>query len=92
MAERLSAKGLVVLGLSDELSSVVDRFLAGERAQGRAYKQQLALESGGVRRSYRVSSLPTLVLVDRKGVVRKVHVGAGDLAALETEIEALLAE
>lgn len=92
MSERLGPRGLVVLGLSDELSSVVDRFLAGERAQGRSYKQQLALESGGVRRSYRVSSLPTLVLVDRRGVVRKVHVGAGDLAALETEIEALLAE
>jgi thiol-disulfide isomerase/thioredoxin/tetratricopeptide (TPR) repeat protein len=92
MADRLASKGLVVVGLSDELSSVVDRFLAGERAQGRSYKQQLALESGGVRRSYRVSSLPTLVLVDRRGVVRKVHVGAGDLAVLETEVEALLAE
>jgi hypothetical protein len=45
-------------------------------------------------RSYGVVSMPTLVLIDKRGVVRDVSVGydpSGD-ARLEATIQALLAE
>jgi hypothetical protein len=83
---------LAVVGISDELSSTVQRWVAGEAAKGNVLKQTLALEGGQVRRTYRVSSLPTLVVVDKAGVVRKVHVGAGDLGEVRALVEQLLAE
>jgi thiol-disulfide isomerase/thioredoxin/tetratricopeptide (TPR) repeat protein len=88
----LGSRGLAVVGISDELSSTVQRWVAGEAAKGNVLKQTLALEGGQVRRAYRVSSLPTLVVVDKAGVVRKVHVGAGDLGEVRALVEQLLAE
>ncbi|MCB9665208.1 MAG: redoxin domain-containing protein [Alphaproteobacteria bacterium] len=88
--ERYAADGLTVLGISDETSTTVRKFLVGQEARGVTYAHELALEGGGVRRDYGVRSLPTLVLVDAKGVVRWVHVGAGPLAELEAKVVDLL--
>lgn len=80
--------GLTVLGISDETTSTVKRFVAQQAQRGQSYAQELVLEGGAARKAYGVSSIPHLVVVDREGVVRDVHVGAGKLE----ELEALLAE
>lgn len=89
---QLESEGLTVLGLSDEPQATVDRFVQTEARRGNTFAHLLALEGGGVRKAYGVSSLPTLVVIDRKGIVRKVHVGAGDLSELEALVRGLLAE
>lgn len=51
-------------------------------------------KDGETSRAYGVSALPTMLLVDKKGVVREVFIGydpTGD-ARVETALKALLAE
>ena len=54
----------------------------------------VALEGLPVQALYRVDGLPTVIIVDRQGVIRFHHLGyaPGAEAALVDEIEALLAE
>jgi thiol-disulfide isomerase/thioredoxin/tetratricopeptide (TPR) repeat protein len=92
LSVRYADQGLVVVGISDEVEGVVTKFVEGERRRGREFRQTLALEKGGVRSAYGVRSLPTLVIIDRRGVVRELHVGAGDMAAVEALVQQLLAE
>jgi len=92
LQDELGPRGLSVVGISDEMTGTVQRWVAGEAAKGNRFSQTLALEGGQVRRAYRVTSLPTLVVVDRSGVVRKVHVGAGDLSELRALLLELLSE
>lgn len=40
--------------------------------------------------SYGVTGIPTMVMIDKKGVVHEIEVGAGDLKKLEEKIKALL--
>ncbi len=54
----------------------------------------MALDSEGeIGNSYGASSIPLLVLIDKKGVVQSVHLGynPGIKAVLEKELDALLA-
>lgn len=46
--------------------------------------------TGEITAAYDVHNLPTLFLLDRQGIVRYVHVGAADEAALEREIQRLI--
>ncbi len=87
---RYADQGLVVLGISDEPTATVRRWVATEAAKERTYKQQLALESGAVRRAYGVHSIPHLVVIDGAGRVRKVHVGAGKFSEIVELVETLL--
>jgi|GEM_PF-877145 len=43
-------------------------------------------------RAYNVTAIPHVVLVDKKGVIRYINVGAGSYQALEEQIKQLLAE
>lgn len=87
-----NAQGLTVIGISDELRATVESFLAQQKARGRGFNHIIALEGGQVRRAYGVSALPTLVVIDKAGVVRQLHVGAGDMTAVEGLVQQLLAE
>ena len=44
----------------------------------------VALDTGGVAQAYKVELLPTVVLIDDKGVVRRVWTGAPSRSQLET--------
>lgn len=46
---------------------------------------------GDIAKAFRAESIPMLVLMDEKGVVRSVHVGETERKVLEGEIDALLA-
>jgi len=82
---------LVVFGLSDETRDTVERFVAQQQRRGRSYAYPFGLDDGSAREAFGVSSIPTLVVIDRRGRVHDVHVGAQDIDGVIADIEALIA-
>lgn len=86
--KELGAKGVTVIGLSDEERPKLQKFLGGnEVAYSLVYDVDRAAN-----REYMVSALPTLFVIDHKGVVRDVHIGAGNFEELRATIATLQAE
>jgi thiol-disulfide isomerase/thioredoxin len=87
---RYGAQGLSVLGVSSEEAQDVAAFT---RTMGMHYG--VAVDKlGQTTRAYDVASLPTLVIIDKRGVVRDVAIGVdpGQDARLDATLRALLAE
>jgi thiol-disulfide isomerase/thioredoxin len=87
---RFAAQGLSVLGVSTEDAQDVAVF-----AQQMAMAYPVAVDKGAeTTRAYGVVSLPTLVVIDKRGVVRDVSVGydPGEDGRLESTLRGLLAE
>jgi thiol-disulfide isomerase/thioredoxin len=87
---RYGAQGLDVLGVSTEDAQDVALF-----AQRMAVHYAVAVDKHAeTTRSYGVVSLPTLVVIDRRGVVRDVAVGydSSEDARLDSSLRTLLAE
>lgn len=84
MHRKLRKSGLVVLGISNESPSIV------ASAGGRFHvSYPLAADEGdGVTASYQVFALPTVVVIDRQGVVREVAVA--DIDAVDSAVAAAL--
>lgn len=83
-------EGLTVLGVAREPASRIRRHLA-ESPVG----YTVGRDAGGTLARYGVRALPTLVLIDRRGLVREVFVGIDGgsmLGRLERLVTALLAE
>jgi thiol-disulfide isomerase/thioredoxin len=90
LKEKLGAQGLTVVGITTD---------EAERAAVFAEKHQMRYgivvdKDGDTSRAYGITGLPTMLLVDKKGVVREVFVGfdPGADARLEAALRALLAE
>ncbi len=84
------AQGLSVIGFTDDPVPV-----AAESAQAMGMSYTVASDaSGGTTGGYGVSALPTMFLVDKKGVVREAYVGfdPGRHREIEKAFQALLAE
>jgi thiol-disulfide isomerase/thioredoxin len=87
---RYGAQGLSVLGVSTEDPQEVALF-----AQRMAVHYAVASDKHAeTTRSYGVLSLPTLVVIDKRGVVRDVAIGydSSEDARLEARVQTLLAE
>jgi thiol-disulfide isomerase/thioredoxin len=87
---RFGAQGLSVLGVSTEEAQEVALF-----TQRMAVRYGVAVDRHGqTTRSYGVGSLPTLVVIDKRGVVRDVAIGydPGEDARLDATVRSLLAE
>jgi thiol-disulfide isomerase/thioredoxin len=87
---RFGAQGLSVLGVSTEDEQDVASF-----AQRMSMRYGVASDPHGqTTRSYGVGSLPTLIVIDRRGVVRDVAVGydPNGEARLDATVRTLLAE
>jgi thiol-disulfide isomerase/thioredoxin len=87
---RFGAQGLSVLGVSAEEPQDVALF-----TQRMTMRYGVGVDRHGqTTRSYGVGSLPTLVVIDKRGVVRDVAIGydPGEDAHLESMVRALLAE
>jgi thiol-disulfide isomerase/thioredoxin len=87
---RLGAQGLTVLGVSTEEAQDVAEF-----ARRMAVPYPIAVDKHAeTTRAYGVVSLPTLVVIDKRGVVRDVSVGydPGEESRLEATVRTLLAE
>lgn len=83
------AAGLVAIGINTEPNLSNGRVAAAHRALGAGFP---SIQDGdwSLQELYRVDSLPTLVLVDREGLVTDVHVGVPDEDWLDGRIRALL--
>lgn len=89
-SDRYGARGMAVLGVtSDPVVTAAD----AARRNGMSYPV-FSDETGATQRAYRAYALPTLFVIDRRGVVRDVMVGysAARLRAIESLVERLLAE
>lgn len=82
-------RGLTVLGVSDESEQLIRTHLARH-----AVSYTVARDSGSAQATFGVNALPTLIVIDRRGVVRDVQVGfdSQSLARLRAEVDMLLAE
>ena len=89
-SDRYAARGLDVLGVTGDSAT-----LAADAARRHGMSYPLfSDESGATQRAYRAYALPTLFVIDRRGVVRDVMVGFSSerLRAIEGLLERLLAE
>jgi thiol-disulfide isomerase/thioredoxin len=84
--ETLGPKGLVIVGVTSEERDTVVPFVI-ERKMSYTIALDPTQESW---RSFLVSGIPTTVIVDKQGVVRHVAIGLGDVASIQSELEALL--
>ena len=77
---------LRVVGISDEDAADITAYV---KAHGIDYT--IARDADDVITGhYLVTGLPTLVIVDKTGVVRALHVGAGDFDVIEAEVQQLM--
>jgi len=84
------ARGLQVLGVNmDENSADAQAFLA-------KYPANFTIGGGGEQcaKDFGVQAMPSSYIIDRKGIVRRVHLGfrPGEVKELKTLVEQLLAE
>lgn len=90
IADRYRAKGVRLYAINQrEDPETIRKFL-----QSQKLNVTVALDSeGAAGDSYGVQGIPTLVLVDKKGIVQSVHVGFSPriTSVLEQELDALLA-
>jgi peroxiredoxin len=90
LRDRYGAQGLAVVGITTDEAT-----LAATTAERTKMRYPSVVDSAGeTSRAYGITGLPTLVLIDRAGVVRDVSIGfdpSGD-ARLEGMIKKLLAE
>lgn len=83
--------GLVTLGVNVEGNQTRRFVQSAHRALGAGFPT-LHDEHYQMQAAYGVDSLPTLVLIDRQGVVRRVEIGVPDEAALDAEIRDIIGE
>ena len=88
--KKYGAQGLRVVGVSSEGREAIDEFLAAKKEKpGYTIGRD---EGGKTSSSYGVPAIPTIVVIDRAGVVRFAEVGGGDnRAAAEAAFLPLLA-
>ncbi|GEM_PF-2617391 len=92
LARQFSARGLKVYAMSvDADPAVIGPFMQELKLQLPVLHDPEAAVAGGV---LKVSQMPTTVLIDRRGVVRRVHEGLSDdfFQQTLTDVETLLAE
>jgi thiol-disulfide isomerase/thioredoxin len=90
LSSKYGAQGLSVIGFTTD---PVQR--AAESAQAMGMSYTVASEDpDGVYSAYGVSALPTMFLIDKKGVIREAYVGfdPGRHGEIEKAVQALLAE
>ncbi|MDH5492885.1 MAG: TlpA family protein disulfide reductase [Myxococcales bacterium] len=83
----LHGRGLTVIGVTTEPAAMVQGFL-----QRNPVGYTVASGSSGTMARYRVRGLPTMVVIDTRGKVRRVMVGGGraEMRALEGLVQSLL--
>ena len=92
MHNRYGSRGLVVIGISDEDRQTVSQFAARNKMTYRlaadpAYRNAIS--------QYQVVGLPTMVILDKKGVVRLYEIGFNPYTSkprVEALVKKLLAE
>jgi len=86
LEETYGPKGLTIIGVSSEEEEVIATFLAKKPLHYIVARDPFA----GVKRDYEVDKLPTMFIIDRKGIIQEVGIGVGHLRTLEKTIQELL--
>jgi thiol-disulfide isomerase/thioredoxin len=82
----LGPRGLVILGVTSEELSIVRPYVAQHKMT-----YAIALDPDqDLWRTFFISGIPTTIIIDKTGVVRRVAIGLGDVASIETELDTLL--
>ncbi|HDL77844.1 MAG TPA: TlpA family protein disulfide reductase, partial [Lentisphaerae bacterium] len=86
-----ATQNVVVLGIALPGTGGTNRVAELVTEYGLTYP--IAVDTAAVAQAYSVAGIPTIILIDQKGIVRKRHTGASDdlAAQLRQEIDALLA-
>jgi thiol-disulfide isomerase/thioredoxin len=99
LADAHYAAGLRVLAISvDRERRNIERFVtrraAARKAAGKAASSKISVlrASGGVSAAYGVHTLPHVVVVDRQGRLRYVHIGRSGGRALEAAVKRALTD
>lgn len=79
-------KDLRVVGISDEDEGDIRAYVAAHKIDYTIARDADDVVTG----HYLVTGLPTLVIIDKAGVVRALHVGAGDFDTIEAEVQQYL--
>ena len=91
LSRRHAAAGLVALGVNVEAERPVPFVVRAHAALGAGFPS--AHDAGWQMQSaYAVQSIPTLVLIDRRGIVRRYEVGVPSESDLDAEIRGMLSE
>ena len=86
LAEKYKSKGMVLLTINSESKEKIKQFLK----QNDLNITVLLDPEGKASQNYNVMYIPQLVLIDKKGVVHKVHIGLMNEESLEKEFQQLL--
>ena len=82
-------KGFMLISINTERTNLpaVREFIKNHELDFPVYT-----ESGRLQSKMRINTYPTAILIDAKGVVRKIHVGATSMITLRNDIDDLLAQ
>ena len=83
---RFHRDGLEVLGIDQQ----EPRTLVAAFVRPFALTFPLLIDNGPLARAYGVSAIPTSVFIDRRGVLRAVHIGAMTPAQMEEDLKKIL--
>ena len=89
LQKKYKDKGFTIIGI------LMDRNAAGYVPQIEKKSKlnyPLLVGTSEVQQAYNIRGFPTLVLIDKKGVVRKLWIGGKKEEAIEKEIKKLIAE
>ena len=87
LRDKYKNKGLIVLGVNDEGPGTAMSYLNRMK-----YSLPTLDDSGrAAHRAYHINAIPTMVLIDRDGVIAATFVGTGNDGKLEAAIERTLA-
>ena len=86
VAKKYADRGLVVIGVSQDDSPELPR----EWVKSRRVSYPLAFDSDRVSHFFDVESLPTLVVLDRNGIVRAVRIGMTPSSEIQDLVEKVL--
>jgi thiol-disulfide isomerase/thioredoxin len=91
VAQRHAAAGLVTYGVNVEADRTIAHVVRAHRSVGAGFPSLLD-EGWRMQAAYEVETIPTLVLVDRRGRVRSYEIGVPDEGALDAEVREILSE
>ena len=83
--ERFGDRGFEILSVNTDDPAQARRLLSSHRLDA-----TLVVDPGGAAEAYKVTMFPHLVVVDRAGLVRKVHRGFPGTRQLEDELAAVI--
>ncbi|MBS1706385.1 MAG: TlpA family protein disulfide reductase [Armatimonadetes bacterium] len=88
--DKYAKKGLVVIGVNTSEEPGKSKATAASYAKEHKYTYNFTFENDALAKSWGVTGIPYFVLIDKKGVVRKIQTGFGGDDPFSATIDTLL--